>query len=72
MYRFVTAKRISSIIEQLTFEVYRYTCRGLYETNKFQFTLQLALKIDMDKGHIKFDEFQVGSRISGRQQTEIL
>lgn len=56
---YITAKRIANIIEYLTFEVFRYTCRGLYETHKFLFTLQLALKIDMDKGHIKFEEFQV-------------
>ena len=53
------AKRIQCIIEYLTYEVFRYTCRGLYETHKFLFTLQLALKIDMDKGYIKFNEFQV-------------
>jgi len=58
LYLFV-AKRIQNIIEYLTFEVFRYTCRGLYETHKFLFTLQLALKIDMDKGFIKHDEFQV-------------
>lgn len=53
------AKRIQNVIEFLTYEVFRYTCRGLYETHKFLFTLQLGLKIDMDKGHIKYDEFQV-------------
>lgn len=59
----LAAKRIQNIIEFLTYEVFRYTCRGLFETHKFLFTLQLALKIDMDKGHIKFDEFQVSDNI---------
>ena len=55
----INSKRIANVIEYLTFEAFRYTCRGLYENHKFLFTLQLALKISLNKGAIRHDEFQV-------------
>ena len=54
----VTIKRINNIIEYLTFESFHYSTRGLYEEHKFLFTLLLALKIDMQKGLVKHNEFQ--------------
>ena len=48
-----------NIIEYLlTFEVFRYSCQGLYENHKFLFTLLLPLKIGLQSGAIKHDDFQ--------------
>lgn len=50
--------RIENIIEYLTFEIFSYKSRGLFESHKFLFTLLLALKIDMQKGDVSYEEFQ--------------
>ncbi|XP_078399005.1 dynein axonemal heavy chain 8-like [Cetorhinus maximus] len=54
----VAAKRIRNIIDYLTYEVFKYSVRGLYETHKFLFTLLLPLKINLERGYIKYNEFQ--------------
>nr|XP_055038161.1 dynein axonemal heavy chain 5 isoform X2 [Misgurnus anguillicaudatus] len=54
----ITANRLTNIMEYLTYEVFRYTARGLYENHKFLFTLLLTLKIDLQAKNISHTEFQ--------------
>jgi len=53
----IPTKRIKNIIDYLTFEVFKYTARGLYERDKFLFTLLLALKVDLNMNNVKHNEF---------------
>ncbi|XP_022920277.2 dynein axonemal heavy chain 8 [Onthophagus taurus] len=55
----ITSRRLQFINDYLTFEIYKYTSRGLYEEHKFIFVLLMALQIDLQKRNITFEEFQV-------------
>ena len=54
-----TNKRLVNITEYLTYEVFRYTSRGLYENHKFLLMLFLTLKKDMQAGNVRLVDFQV-------------
>ncbi|XP_037924624.1 dynein heavy chain 5, axonemal isoform X2 [Hermetia illucens] len=53
----ITEERINIILKYLTYEVWSFTNRSLYERHKQLFTLMLAVKIDYHKGIITHDEF---------------
>lgn len=53
----VTNERINIILRHLTYEVWSFTLRSLYERHKPLFTLMLAMKIDCHRGLISYDEF---------------
>ncbi|XP_037081499.1 LOW QUALITY PROTEIN: dynein heavy chain 8, axonemal-like [Pollicipes pollicipes] len=55
----IPQRRIGNIIEYLNFASFQYTCRGLYECDKFLFTLLMALKVDLNRRIVKYEEFQV-------------
>lgn len=54
----ITQKRIQNIVDYLTFSTFSYTVRGLYEKDKFLFTILMTLKIQMQAKIIKPEEFQ--------------
>ncbi|XP_029343675.1 dynein heavy chain 5, axonemal-like [Acyrthosiphon pisum] len=51
-------RRISNIIEYLTYAIYKYKCRGLYEVHKILFTILMTLKIDLDREKITRSQFE--------------
>ena len=53
----VTEERINLILRYLTYEVWAFTSRSLYERHKQLFTLMLAIKIDYHRGIINHTEF---------------
>lgn len=53
----VTEERILIILRYLTYEVWAFTSRSLYERHKLLFTLMLAIKIDFFKNFINHVEF---------------
>eukprot|EP00798_Chlamydomonas_sp_ICE-L_P031303 gene31303-6451_t len=53
------SKRISNIIEHLTYEIYLYVQRGLFERHKIIFALMLTNKILLSAGKIRFGDLDV-------------
>lgn len=53
----VTEERINIILRYLTYEVWAFTSRSLYERHKLLFTLMMAIKVDFFRGVINYTEF---------------
>ena len=53
----VASRRIANIINELTFSVFLYVCRGLFEADKLLFALLLGIKILMRAGDILPEQF---------------
>eukprot|EP00887_Chlorella_sp_A99_P001633 scaffold8.g1633.t1 len=53
------AKRIHAIIEHMTWEIFLYITRGLFERHKLTFALMLAAKVLVSAGAIKPEEVDV-------------
>eukprot|EP00985_Skeletonema_marinoi_P019833 scaffold11509_cov105-Skeletonema_marinoi.AAC.1 len=49
----LASKRVSNIIETMTYMTYRYINRGLYEQDKLTFVLLVTMKILVAAGHLK-------------------
>jgi len=54
----VTAKRIQNIVDSLTANTFTYTARGLYEKDKFLFSVLMTLKIQLQAKAVGPEEFQ--------------
>ncbi|XP_017775151.1 PREDICTED: dynein heavy chain 8, axonemal [Nicrophorus vespilloides] len=54
----IQSKRINFIIDYLTYEIFKYKSRGLYEVDKYMFVLMMCLRIDLQRNHITHEEFQ--------------
>lgn len=52
------SRRIKNIIDYMTFAIFKYKSRGLYEKHKTLFKILMTLKIDLDKGMIKRSQFE--------------
>jgi len=53
-----TTRRIQNIIEYLTYLTFSYTTRGLYEADKFLFTILMTLQVQLEAKAINQEEFQ--------------
>lgn len=50
-------ERVETIIEHFTFLLYQNVCRSLFERHKLLFAFLLCVRILLDKGLIRFNEF---------------
>jgi dynein heavy chain len=50
--------RVANIIDTLTYKVYRYINRGLFEKDKITFKLMCSLKILIQEGHLQNHDIQ--------------
>ncbi|KAM3182629.1 hypothetical protein ACTXT7_011934, partial [Hymenolepis weldensis] len=55
----ITPRRISNIIEYMTYSVWSFAVRGMFKLDKTMTTLMLALRIDLQHKAIRHEEFIV-------------
>jgi dynein heavy chain len=48
----LASKRVNNIIESMTYMIYRYINRGVYECDKLVFVLMVTLKVYVTEGHL--------------------
>lgn len=51
-----TQDRVMSLLDSITYAVYLYTCRGLFEKDKLVYKMHLAFQILIQSNHIAFGE----------------
>ena len=64
-----TAKRVERIIDFLTYQVYRYVNRGLFERDKMLFKLMVAMRIQVVQGSL--NQGDVGLLLRGGSALDI-
>ena len=65
----LTNKRVQSIIDEMTYVIYRYINKGLYERHKLLFVLIITLKILVRDGRL--DQSEVGVFLRGGAALDI-
>ncbi|CAE7640135.1 DNAH8 [Symbiodinium pilosum] len=60
-----TSKRVDRIIDSLTYKVYRYMNRGLFERDKMMFKLMVALKIMVVNGELTSEDVLIFLKAGG-------
>ena len=51
--------RLENIINTLTQSCYNYTCRGIFETHKLMFSLQMTLRIMDGEGNLDMNQLDI-------------
>ncbi|OAF67720.1 1-alpha DHC [Intoshia linei] len=50
--------RLNNIMDTLTFNIYNYGCTGIFEKHKLLFSLQIAIKFELNNNNISTEELQ--------------
>lgn len=55
----VTSRRITNIIEYMTYSIWAFAVRGMFKLDRTMTTLMLALRIDLQRKTVRQEEFTV-------------
>ncbi|KAK3263961.1 hypothetical protein CYMTET_27268, partial [Cymbomonas tetramitiformis] len=64
----IPSKRIANVMERITWVVYRYVARGLFNRHRLVLVLQMAIRIDISQDTVQEEEYDVLVR-GGAAQT---